>query len=845
MQRRDLNPSMSRPMRDAAGLFAAATDDHAAGRLGPAEQRYRQILAIDPRHAGSLHRLGLIAHQLGRSDVAVDYLRKAIAIDRNVAAYHSHLSLALAGLGSLAEAVDAAAAAVALAPGAADAQVNLGVMLAQLGRLDEAADHCRRAVSLAPALPDAHGNLAAVLQEQGRSAEAAEAYRHALRLEPGYVEAHTGLGNALLDIGEADDAVAHHRRAIALRPDFAEAHYNLGQVLRRLGRLDEAAAAYQAATKIAPGLAVAHAGLASIHKAFGRLPEAETVLRAALSVAGHHPAVLVDLALVLLAQGRAGEATRTIAQAMELAETPASRHAFVSCVTKLDVRDGAESFRPLLLRALRESWDRPEILARVTLDVVNRHPRVAASVARAAAAWPGPVSEKQLYGDEGVVAVAGDDLLQVMLGAMPNADMPFERFLTLARQVLLDGAEETTAPEAAIDFYAALARQCFLNEYVFRLDDDEYRRADILRERLDAALDEGAALKAETVLAVACYFPLASLSSADRLTERSWPAAVEAVLKQQIVEVREEAALRTGVPVLTAIRDGGSQKVRAQYEQSPYPRWLDAGAGEPPQQLADYLAAAFPLSALEPLSAGSAPEILVAGCGTGRNAVDTARAFKGARTLAVDLSLASLAHAVRKTREAGLADLDFAQADLLEMPALGRSFDFIEAAGVLHHLTDPLAGWRALLAMLRPGGVMKLGLYSALARRRLPASPGGALSAEAIRAARQSIAARQDEQALEALRAPDFYSLSGCRDLLFHVQETRFSLSEIDDFLRAEGLSLLGFVLPDEVRAAYQRRFPHDPAAINLANWKMFEADAPNTFAAMYQFWVQKKLTPS
>ena len=85
--------------------------------------------------------------------------------------------------------------------------------------------------------------------------------------------------------------------------------------------------------------------------------------------------------------------------------------------------------------------------------------------------------------------------------------------------------------------------------------------------------------------------------------------------------------------------------------------------------------------------------------------------------LAVDLSLTSLCFAQRQTRALGLTNIDYAQADILRLPSIGRMFDMIDATGVLHHLADPFAGWRALLSMLRPGGLMSLGLYSEIARR--------------------------------------------------------------------------------------------------------------------------------
>ena len=51
-----------------------------------------------------------------------------------------------------------------------------------------------------------------------------------------------------------------------------------------------------------------------------------------------------------------------------------------------------------------------------------------------------------------------------------------------------------------------------------------------------------------------------------------------------------------------------------------------------------------------------------------------------------------------------------------------RAFDVITASGVLHHLADPFAAWRVLLSLLRPGGLMFLGLYSEIARREIVAA---------------------------------------------------------------------------------------------------------------------------
>src|SRR4029079_18331294 len=168
--------------------------------------------------------------------------------------------------------------------------------------------------------------------------------------------------------------------------------------------------------------------------------------------------------------------------------------------------------------------------------------------------------------------------------------------------------------------------------------------------------------------------------------------------------------------------------------------------------------------------------------------------------------------------------------------------------GGLHHLEDPVAGFRILRSLLRPGGVMRVGLYSEFARRHVVrarefiAEHGFAQTPEGIRACRAAILARQDDPLLARVaRGEDFYSLSGCRDLIFHVQEQRFTLPRIAAILHALGLQFIGFEWPDAgTPARYRDRFPDDPALTNLDNWHALETDRPDTFVLMYQFWVRK-----
>ena len=292
------------------------------------------------------------------------------------------------------------------------------------------------------------------------------------------------------------------------------------------------------------------------------------------------------------------------------------------------------------------------------------------------------------------------------------------------------------------------------------------------------------------------------MRDASRLLVANEPGPVEQVLRQQIGEPLEEQALRAGIKSLTPITSGVSEEVRDQYEQNPYPRWVKLPVREQALRFNDELRRSLPFAPFTPMSDDSAPEVLVAGCGTGRHSILVAQRFRGARVLAIDLSLSSICYAKRKTLELGMTNIEYAQADILKLGDIARTFDIIESGGVLHHLADPFDGWRTLLSLLRPGGFMGLGFYSELARRHVVkvrefiAARGYTGTPDDIRRFRQDLVPRETSVELQWLSGmSDFYSTSECRDLFFHVQEHRLTLGQIESFLAEFGLQFVGFEL--------------------------------------------------
>jgi 2-polyprenyl-3-methyl-5-hydroxy-6-metoxy-1,4-benzoquinol methylase len=547
--------------------------------------------------------------------------------------------------------------------------------------------------------------------------------------------------------------------------------------------------------------------LAELARESGDRASAHGWMRRAAEATARNPTLerLNLLAAGWIDLGERGEAVETAAQALALQDNTASRHLFAASIRRADTIPRLH--RPLLVRALKEGWLGGDLLLPAVVILRNE--------------WLGSTEE-----------LAQDELLAAVLTLGPIKDPVLEHRLTELRRGLLS----VDLSAAVTTLWANLAAQCFINEYAWRVTHVERAEIDVLMRRRSP----------EALLKLAAYMPLGSLPDAAELLHREWPQELAAVLQQQIAEPFEERRLGETLPALTPIREGTSQAVRAMYEANPYPRWVKAGVPQP-QPLVSVFRSNFPRAELAPIPNADAPHVLVAGCGSGSHAIAAAGRYSGATVLAVDLSRASLGYAARKAREAGCTNITFAQADLLELGSLKQRFDVIECGGVLHHLRDPREGARVLGGLLRPGGIMVLGLYSAAARAAYrPAQAmarGYAPDTEGIRALRAAIhSAPEGEPVRDVFGSGDFYSTSACRDLLMHVQEHQLSTADLRRILDESGLRLGGFMLPPEVITAYRSRFPDDPAAVNLDNWHAFEADRPETFRTMYKFWAQKRM---
>jgi 2-polyprenyl-3-methyl-5-hydroxy-6-metoxy-1,4-benzoquinol methylase len=397
-----------------------------------------------------------------------------------------------------------------------------------------------------------------------------------------------------------------------------------------------------------------------------------------------------------------------------------------------------------------------------------------------------------------------------------------------------------TTPELLL-FQSALALHCFTNEYIYNLSKEETSLIESVENEIHANFSKGALPNESLILCLASYKALNQYDWSESLENNT---QISDVISRQILEPKHENQIKSELPTLQIISNQISSKVRGQYEDNPYPRWVNTGLSKKSTIYSEIKSNLDLRLSDTRIYDVDRPNILIAGCGTGQHSIRVASKFKEAKILAIDLSLSSLAYAKRKTIELGIENIDYMQADILDLEKLNRKFDMIQSSGVLHHMENPIAGWHTLKNCLKTGGLMKIGLYSNLARNHIVKireevkQSGIDLDDASIRLYRENLINSKEEHHMKIKLSNNFYSLSEIRDLLFHVQEHRFTIPKIKKCLNELGLDFCGFDSEVIIKDFLQYN-PEKLDLYDLDKWSLFEEKKPDAFIAMYQFWCQ------
>ena len=425
----------------------------------------------------------------------------------------------------------------------------------------------------------------------------------------------------------------------------------------------------------------------------------------------------------------------------------------------------------------------------------------------------------------------------------PIQDLKTEKFLTNLRRTYLQNFKIIKFNSKHHKVLNSLGLQNFINEYIFSVSVEEKRLLEGLEKELitEKNVDDNKLLR---LMIFACYRELPEFKNDDHVN--NFPK-IKQIHLMHVEQKFMEQRLREKIPSYLKLKDKISEAVKSQYEVNPYPRWESIHVPHKKHALGDWLCQYSSRFKNTEITKVKFPNVLVAGTGTGQQSIGSALTFSKCNVDAIDLSKSSLSYALRKSRELGVKNINFMQADLFEIDFLEVKYDLIQCSGVLHHTSDPLAGLKSIKSKLLDHGVIQLGLYSRFARFDLN-KVRNYIAENSIGSDKQEMLGFREKllksssfknEVLALSRWGDFFTTSMFRDLCFHEHEIQYDCSDLQKLIDEAGLEFVGMMLSKQKKEEYQRITGKNAVDADLDDWYEFELKNTSFFAEMYNFFVK------
>ncbi len=421
--------------------------------------------------------------------------------------------------------------------------------------------------------------------------------------------------------------------------------------------------------------------------------------------------------------------------------------------------------------------------------------------------------------------------------------------MALRHELLSHSSQQGQLSKDYISLCQAIAQYGLRNEFILPATQAESDMVLVLENLIDSALSQFGCTPLDVsgaLLLVSMYQNWQGLKQHEKLMSfdtTNWP---EETYQLKLWHDEFQTLKTYEFEQLTPIPHGRDHNVKTQYENFPYPRW----------ETLDYkkninygvaLRHEFPHAKLPRHLLEDNLNILIAGCGTGRHAINVAKYFNGVKVLAVDISQSSLAYARHMAQQLNIDNIDFKLADLTKLSVLGKKFSIIECSGVLHHIRHYKKALSNLLSNLKPNGLIKISLYSKRTREPIT-QVRGLFKQDQIQSDRHKIqvtrhAIMQSEvikNKIGITSSDDFYSMSGTVDMLFHEYEKQYTPIMIKKLCGEFQLAFLGFSnLSHKTKMDFKAFHGKHADLLDLKQWDEFEEKHPHTFANMFQFYCQ------
>lgn len=714
-----------------------------------------------------------------------------------------------------------------------------GIANLRLNNLEKAENDFQNATIFAPKNPNAFYNLAFTKKIQLKYEQAIEFFYKAIDIKPDYFESYLEVAEIYKNQNKFKQAIVNFRKALSINPNLSSVYNNLSVIFKEQGKYEDSLDMIQKAISIAPEKAELFNNLGVTLEKLDKLDDAEKAYLKAVSLDNRLPEAYNNLGNIFKKKNNYEKSLDAYAISIALnSNLTVALENFGSCLTNTIFSKSKPNVKLTILKLLeKENLVKPSSISRAIVSFL----KFDLNIEKLLKNLNVNISLNNL--NDSIVELNQNKILTKFMTMSVFPDLEFEKIFTKLRSVILEQIDELRSYKDILNFQSILATHCYLNEYIFNETIKENDKVKKLEETIALSFRKKIQPDFSLILCLASFRPI-NIYSWSKLV--LFPDEFINLKKLLVDDYDYEKNIEKSINVFKNISNNISNKVKNQYEENPYPRWKNLRTFRDPLTIFEFCKDINLKIENENIYNITNPKILIAGCGTGQQSITAASLYKNCEILAIDLSFKSLSYAKRKTQELDFKNINYMQADILNTPNLNEKFDIIECTGVIHHMEDPIRGWKSLVKSLKPGGLIKIGLYSKLARKEISKTRDEISKLHKIseisdmKKFRKKLINSKFHHHKKLTESQDFYSMSNFRDLLFHVQEYHFTLPEIKKCLSNLGLKFCGFEIDHYLTSEFNKTYHERDFSYDLDKWADFESCYNYSFIGMYQFWCQK-----
>jgi tetratricopeptide (TPR) repeat protein len=226
--------------KSAPARVLLARADLAQGKLLPAFEQLRSVLAGDPRNVDALYYLSVVARELSQQEY-----QRLFAMAPDSDRVHQLLGEAALAAENKSEAETEFQNALKANPRSMDAATELAELKRSQSKFDEAITYYTQAAQVGPLNYAIAYGLGACYTYKQDYTRAVRWLRKAVEFDSDSPAGRFALGNALFQSGEYALAVPELKASLRLEQQFKQAYFLLGRAYSKLGQQEASKAAFQ------------------------------------------------------------------------------------------------------------------------------------------------------------------------------------------------------------------------------------------------------------------------------------------------------------------------------------------------------------------------------------------------------------------------------------------------------------------------------------------------------------------------------------------------------------------------------------------------------------------------